>query len=178
MAGLRNYATTLSEILLAIKNQITIGSAYGGGSSLLSDSLVFIALEEDQVQPPPDDNYLVLIPGTQQPDMPAIGGAAAATITPFNGEFGAIFWARLSIDQAGRDDSYITDKSLGVLELWRKIMKALQLWDPVNVNGDYLLEEPMRMTAGGFRFGKRVPRTGWGAIAASFEVHYLADLVS
>lgn len=178
MAGLRNIPVFISDILLAMKVQLAEGSSYGGGVSVLPDNNILISLEQDQGQPPTDDQYVVLVPGPQLPDMDAIEGAAAATITPFNGEVGVIFWARLSVDQTYRDEAYLTDATLSALGTWRRIVKALQLWDATNKNGDYILQEPMRMTAAGFKFRKREPRTGWGNVACSFECKYLADMVS
>lgn len=172
MAGQRNVKTWIDTIIAAVKTKLCTTD------TLFDANYCFLSLEPDQQTPPPTDLYATLVVGPQRPDQAVIRGAAAGTITPVNGELGVILWARLAVDQAGRDDLFVTDPTLGALAKWRQVLKSLQLFDPVNGSSDFLLMNPMRLADPGFLTRPRTNRPGWGSVASSFEVDYLADLSS
>jgi hypothetical protein len=169
MSKLRNVATWIDQVLLQVKNKLVL-------DNVLPPEYCYLWLSEDPIDPPPDDFYAVIVPGSQRPDQGVITGAYPSTLTPINGTFSVILWARLSIDPNRRDDSFLTDPAYGVLARQRLIIKSLQLYDPTNTDGDYYLEEPMRLADPGQDFRPRRPPPGWGSVVSVFEAKFLADL--
>jgi hypothetical protein len=145
---------------------------------LFEPELVFTSLTQDQYTPPADDQYVYLVPGRCVPDQGVIAGAAPGTVTPMVAQIGVVLWSRLSVDVAQAVDSYLTDASLGALQMQRKIIKSLQQYDPVNASGNFVFAQPMRLGDDGWLCRPRNTQAGWGSVAASFNVWFLADLVS
>jgi hypothetical protein len=67
----------------------------------------------------------------------------------------------------------LTDQTVGVVQLVRKVLKSLTLYDPVDASGNGLLEEPMRPTAMEFRPKRPLD---WGKVAIFIEMKYQEDL--
>lgn len=168
MANLRNISVWLDTILSAVKDRLV-------DEGLFPAEYVFLSLVEEQGLPPGTDRYAVLVPGAQRPDAGAVAGGGNRTFL-LNGELDVILWARLSLDPVHRADSYLTHATLGALGTLRAIVKALQLFDPQDGNGDYLLTEPMRLASTGWRTHPRRPQSGWGSISATWSFQYLADV--
>lgn len=171
----RNKYTFLHTILDVVRDKLVSALA-------IDETLVTMRLSEEPAEPAPADQYIALVPGPQSPDQAAVYGGGNTTPI-LNGNFAVLLWTRLYLDQtagAATDEQLLTNTTYGSLEMMRKIMKALQLYDPTDGAGDNYLCEPMRLANGGWmtRPKRRAEELGWAPLSAAFEVQYLADLSS
>jgi hypothetical protein len=168
----RNTQTFLTEVIQAVQAKLI-------ADHLFAPEMIFFSDDETQGIPPPTDQYCVIVPGIQRPDQPVIAGAAPTTLTPVNGTLAVIYWWRLSVDVEYRYDAGFNDRLLGGLEYQRRIVRSLQLYDPIDTtSGGFLLEEPMRLSDAGFNIRPRKTQIGWAGMGSGWEVKYLADMVS
>lgn len=76
---------------------------------------------------------------------------------------------RLLLDEAGRDDRTLTEKTSGLLVLVDKVFQSLWMHDLLNEAGDAVLREPMRPLA----MGGPVRESGqWASIVGQWEVMF------
>lgn len=174
MANERNVLTFLDEILGLIQTKIATTDAR------LDLKYAAISLSEElwPNAAKPSQRYLLIVPGPQRPDQGLIrGGGLAATL--MRGEVGIILWTRLWTD-AGHmgDQAKLTDTSKGSLQMIRRIMKSLQMFDPTNADTNYYLAEPMRLSDPGWMTRKPKGPSEYAPLSASFEISYLADLTT
>ncbi len=87
----------------------------------------------------------MITPGRQEADLGITRGANNDSILYFKGEFHAYLYGRLDLDEYPRDTSYLTDANLGLLVTMRKVISALQLYQPIDQDQMALIAEPMRL---------------------------------
>ncbi len=91
--------------------------------------------------------------GSFLPDVGQQTGGAAYGQT-FNQTFRTILtvsaWVTLKTDQVGQNDQWLRSATRGVLPLWMKVFKALEQYFPLDSGGNQMLEQPMRLSPGGF----------------------------
>lgn len=162
--------TWLDAIMTSVKTKLVADGVF-------DVNYLYLTLLDDQGLPPGTDQYGTILAGPQRPDQGAIRGGGNTTPI-IDGEIAVIVWNRLYVDQDNRDDAFLTDATLGALQKMRKVMKSLQLFDPVNGSADFLLTEPMRLANPGWLVRPRRIQPGWGSIATTWMFQYLADLVS
>lgn len=170
MANLRNVSTWLDRILLLTQQKIA------ETDELLPKTAVAISLTEELLRPPGVDRYLLLVPGPQRPIQGLITGGGNRSPLK-EGQIGVILWTRLYLD-AGHigDEQLLTNVSLGSLDLFRRILASLQLFDPKTGTNDYYLAEPMREADGGWLPRRPKGPADWAPVSASVKFEYLADL--
>jgi hypothetical protein len=173
MAGLRNVGVRLEDVLQAVKDRVAAAVP-------LPAEYVYLSLDGDDEAAfdPPNDLFCAVRPGAY-PMWPGAVAGGGNVVPWFDGELDVSLWSRLALDLAVRDDAYLQDRTLGALAKFRLLVKALQLFDPTNAAGDFLLVEPMRLAPPGFE--ARRPRAagraaGWGRVWSRWEIKFLMDL--
>lgn len=167
----RDHRTWPDEILPIVRDELASVSPF-------NIDTVYIALHEDQPEPPAADRFAVIVLGPQRPNQPVTDGAGTSPAWMF-GELGVIVWNRFDVDVAGRADAFLTSTSLGLLRSMRLVFKALQMFDPTVLDGTkYLLADALRLNDGGWMTKNRKAQAGWAPIAASWQFQYLADVTS
>lgn len=157
------------EVMQAVRQRIL-------DKGLFSESLVFWTLEPRQSQqPPPSDLYLSIVSEAHVPNKPCVDGGGNTTFW-IDCRLTTVLWVRLWTDQAGRSDQLLMDRSFGGLVKQVEIVSALNLFDPVNNDGDWILCEPMRLAAGGWTPRPAETVKGWTSIQAQWEAAYLMRL--
>lgn len=174
MANNRNVFTFLGTILEAIQTKLATTNA------LLDIKYTALSLTEelwpDAAKPAP--RYLLIVPGPQRPDQGLIAGGGNE-VPLLKGEVGLVLWTRLWLDKGHIGDTeMLTNTTYGSLEMMRKIMKSLQMYDPTNDDDDFLLGEPMRLSDGGWMTRSPKGPSEYAPLSASFEISYLADLTT
>lgn len=127
-----------------------------------------LASDEEIAEYPPDDRFIVVRPKDFVPDTGMQAGAGTNAMR-FDGTLQVMIWNRLYIDQASRDDQWIINSTLGVTPLMTNLVRALEMYFPVDSSGDYYLIQPMRMLSPGFVFpAKKID--GWGRVESSWSL--------
>lgn len=171
MANNRNVLTWLTTILDLVKTKL------GTTDAVVDSSKVIISLQ-DEYNAPSGNIMVLLVPGPQRPDQGLVTGAGNNAVLML-GEIGVVIWTRFNVDSATRGhEKLISDTSRGSLEVMRKVMKSLQMYDPTNDDTDFYLAEPMRLSDGGWMTKQQRQRGEWAPLSCSFEFSYLADLTS
>ena len=94
----------------------------------------------------------------------------------FEGTWIISLWGRSTLDPADwSDDNWLLDPVQGMLARFHDMLKALQLYDPQDAEGNYVLVEPMRLATTGHRLRKPKPVATWGRLSAPFEVKILQE---
>ena len=156
----------LSTILTAIKTRLT-------ADAVLDTSRIFLSLTaDDELTWPGNDMVIVVAPGSYPADLRAEAGGGNE-LKVFDGVTKLSLWVRLGLDQATRDDQWLTHATLGALAKWRLVMKSLNQHDLLS-GTDQILEEPMRC----IRFDAAPAKTkgGWARLTSLWETKWLQDL--
>lgn len=85
-------------------------------------------------------------------------------------------WWRANLDVDFADDNYLLDPVNGMLAKFDDLVESLQLYDPQDAQGNFVLVEPMRLATTGHRLRKPKPIASWGVLRAPFEVKIWHDL--
>jgi hypothetical protein len=145
-----------------------------------------IASDEEITASPPHDRFVIVRPNDFVADQGIVAGAGAGLfsagapdtavgLVPLIWHVEVGLFVRLNLDQSGRDDSFLLDPSLGIFQLFRRIMGSLQLFMPTNgdATGTFMLEEPMRMVRGTLR--PKRPRPNWGKLESIWETKFVCE---
>lgn len=159
----QNVQTTLQAICQSIEDKLI-------GEGLYQASSVYISVHADPAMFPADDNLCVIMPGRQTVEQPMVIGGGS-TLFSFSGDIGIGLFTRLALDQFPRDESYFKDQNLGLLAKISAVLKSLQLFFPKDENGDFLLEEPMKLQH--IDTVNRFGNVGWGSVWLHFGILYL-----
>ena len=166
----QRVATKLEILLLAIRAKLSADLSWDQSrvDLVLSD-------EKELDQYPKDESFIQISPYRFNVDQPVLTGGGPTDALVMEGSPGIVvtIWKRVNLDRAGRAPAYLTDQTVGVVQLVRKILKSLTLYDPVDASGNGLLEEPMRPTAMEFRPKRPLD---WGKVAIFIEMKYQEDL--
>lgn len=156
----------MSGILVAVRDKLI-------NDGLFPASACYISLTPDVNLYPPTDQFAVVSPGTQTPDPGVVMGGGNITML-FVGEVIVTLWSRLATDEIQRDETYLTDASLGAVAAITCMLTSLQLYMPENQDGSWMLSEPMRLTA--MDAPERVQNVQWGKTSMLFEMQWLQRL--
>jgi hypothetical protein len=175
-------ATTFEGLTAAIKQQIVdyCPASFPDRSCVWAS----VATDEELTASPPHDRFVVLKFGDFSADQGIVAGAGAGLftegtaadavgLTPFVWHVEVGLFVRLMLDPQGRDDSFLLDPSLGVMQLFRRVMGSLQLYFPLTADGGNMLEEPMRLLRGSVR--PRRPRPQWGKLESVWEAKFVCE---
>jgi hypothetical protein len=158
----------LGSILLATKNQLV-------ATGVATSSSVYLGLTPDIPKTPPSDQFFVIVPSAQVVDQGVVTGGGNDTMF-LDGEMYIWLWSRLNTDEPPRSDNWLTDSSLGALTALRNMIVSLQLWQPVDVNGNGLVYVPFKLLS--IEQGKRLsdPRNtlppGWGNMVTRWRFRW------
>ena len=157
---------------------------------ILSRIVTVTALAATNVYTVPDENAepavkknVKLVTMTLTGFLPDVGqqtGGAAFEQT-FNQTLKTIFivncWATYMVDQVGQNNQWLRNADRGMLPLFMKVFKALEQYNPVDADSDVMLEQPMRLSPGGFTF---VPtsQTTLGRVRSEWEASFIIKLPS
>lgn len=152
-------ATTLDIVLSAVKSKLIIDSVF-------TTSCCYLTLTPTVLEVPPDTVYAMIQPGRQNVDQPTFDGGGRVDLY-FEGEINIVLMCRLALDQANRDDSWLT-ASTGALVKLSAIINSLTSYVPTDSNGDFLLIRPFRLMY--IDKPAVIARAeGWGYITAVFS---------
>ena len=166
----------LSPLLLAVQSQLqTWTPGTPASSPILQAERVYISLadDDDWTSWPADDQFIVIAPSRYAADQADFAGGGTDLLT-WDGVLAVAFWNRLSVDMANTDQKFLTDATLGILAQWKHIQTALSMFDPVDANGNGLLEQPMRPIA--FEVRPRKRKSEWGKLASWWGIKWQQDL--
>lgn len=169
--------TTLSAVLLAFRQQL--------GSAVAGLDPAYIALSIDEAWDPdvglPSDFAVAIQRYRGRSNAADYAGAGNDCLT-WECTCEVVVWARLSVDDAGRDLARLTDPTLGIIAKWTAVLSALQGFCPVDATDPSfkpvdqptddtvsILEEPMRCIDFTVR---RVRKTDWSSILTPFEFKF------
>ena len=138
MSGLR-IATTQDAVLLAIVDRLRLQLS-------LSNSQCFLSVQPE-AQPTVNQNlWMTVSPEDGRIDESAFAGGGQETL--FEETFAVItIFSAMRLDRPEHSISFLTEAARGVLIAKRKVLKALAGFDPVNGDGDLILNEPMIPTS-------------------------------
>jgi hypothetical protein len=144
----------------------------------ISPHYVFPTLAENQFQVGgPSDRYVLVTNFAGVPGEPLVTGGGELA-TSFATRCELVMYARLDVDQAGRDTRRLVDASLGLLAEWRLLLRAAQMWAPDDGGSPAqgLLMQPARVGNWLIR-GKLVPDSnGWVQLRTTLDFVFLQDL--
>lgn len=175
--GTYNVVTVPSLTTYTIAVPTSPGNYQNGGTTtyqLFDTSAVFISEADEEVATAPNmDMMLVLGPAEFDFNQSAVWGGGLDALLQ-EGLLGVTLYVRLQTDIVQRDDQFFLDLALGAKAKFRAVIKNLQLLDPTNSNGDYILAEPMRLVT--WRARLRKPIAGWGRIESTWELKYVQQI--
>jgi hypothetical protein len=159
--------TDLATLLPAIAAQIVAGTG-------LAAERVLVTLEpEAELEVDPISDVLVTVAPVRFPiDQPIVTGGGSAGENTL-GEIEVIYYNRYEADYTHADVDALTDANSGILANWRLIMKTLQLWAPIDRDGDALSTEPMRLIA--WEVPKRTRKSAHLRIRSRWKLEFIQD---
>lgn len=164
-------ATNLDVLLDSLVTQIATVTG-------IEKYLVIPTLVEQHFAPGgPGDKYVLLtnFRGDSNQALVAGGGIDA---TEFRAAMDVVLLVRLDLDQVGRDTQRLVHAQLGLLPMWRKVLKAAQMWSPTDgaATPVGLLTEPARVGAWSIRSRNFADTNGWVQIRTTLMFSFLQDL--
>ena len=158
--------TSLKEVLQAIKTRLV-------AKSVLPADRIFFSMKMNPPVHDQADQYITLLPLHQRAYLPTTDGAGRYA-TEVHGRINVYLRVRLGLDETYRDTEWMTN-TLGALDTYHKILGALQMFIPLNGDGDTILMEPMRFLFSG-EPKKEKADNFFGEVMLEFEVNYLLNL--
>jgi hypothetical protein len=148
-------ATTIEAVLSAVKARVLAYCPVSLPDS--ASTYLTLAEDKDQLDNAVSDRFVTVRPMSFGPMQGVVAGAGAGLFVTEStiGVIGQIplemllqvnLWLRLETDEQNADDDFLTNATNGALPLWRRILGALQLYDPTS-GPDKILCEPMRLAA-------------------------------
>ena len=153
----------LDAILLAIQARIIDQCSVTAASC-------YIALDPNDVTNAPGDFVYVIAPASGAFDQSLMDGGGAQQATADTGVIVKIHSA-VQLDEPQREEAFLTHATLGVIEKWRLLVKALTDWAPTS-GSDTLVRNPLLPA------GFDIDRTsrGVGGIQQAFTFNFDLDL--
>lgn len=160
-------ASTLSSILLAIRQRLLDKGTWN------SDNLSLSLVKEPKIHFN-GTQHCAIMPMVQDviQDQVLGGGRYQSGVT---GQIHVYIYSRLSLDMPQRDNDWLTDQTLGLLGAMHGTIDALQLFHPLDSQGNALLEEPMRLLKQDMPI-KYLTMGDWGYLCLVFEIKYMLSL--
>jgi hypothetical protein len=162
--------TDLSTILLAIQNKLVATDLLFP----LEHAIITLAIDESLDRDPPTDSFVVFGQTNAPIDQALVMGGGDLSMGT-NANISMRFWNRYEAGWFLSDAQALTDSTLGLLANWRKILKSLQLFSPVDsMSGNCILEEPMRFL--NWMVEPRRAQSPWLVIRSVIEAKFVQDL--
>src|SRR5579884_2855511 len=152
--------TDLATILAAARDKLVADGVFAA-------SACFLTLNPDDLRFPPSDQFAAVCPGPQRINTGVyVGGGRDIVVV--EGQLTVSLWCRLALDQQPRDDSYLTDATLGALRRWRCVVNSLLLYQPLDGGGNQLLPKGFKWE-GLDSYSRDYQGVGWGCLKSSFS---------
>jgi hypothetical protein len=144
----------------------------------LPTDLVFRSLAPDEAftAVPPAKRFVVITPQSMVP-VPSLFDGSGRYTMGVDGRFRVACIAEYSTDTEYRSTRELSDLTNGIIALFAKCIDALHQWDVPNGSGGSYVREPVRCEAFDIR-PKRIERTNWAVLNASFMAKFVLDLES
>lgn len=167
---INGYGVWLDTLLDAVEAKIAT-------SGVVSRDRVFSseASDEDHLDAPPADRFVVVRPSAFPVSQPMVTGGGRLQ-TGFDGRVSVGIFARVQSDQEFRSGRSMKGTN-GTLALTLAVLAALQLYLPTDNDGNGLLREPMRLL--GFDMvPKRFRRSDsfWSVVSSSWEMKFTSSI--
>jgi arylamine N-acetyltransferase len=156
--------------------------------AMLANIVTFTGLASHLVYTVPDENAepavkknVKLITMSLTSFLPDVGqqtGGAAYEQT-FNQTWRTVFvvnsWTVYMVDQVGQNNQWLRDAQRGAIPQFMLIFKALEQFFPLDSSNNQMLEQPIRLSPGGFTF---VPtaQTQLARIRSEWEASFIPKL--
>lgn len=163
----RSFETVLALPVAKIQSAMASWSVTPSDTTRCFSTL---ASDEEIAATPPDDRFITVKPKDFAPHVGMQAGAGVHAMR-FDGSLQITIWNRLNIDQATRDDSWLTNATLGIVPLMTLLVRALEMYYPTDVSGDYYFLEPLRMKSPGFVFPQK-EISGWGRVQSDWAISF------
>lgn len=162
-------ATDLTDILVNLEAKLATDLS-------LATTAVFTTLSDDDeiAAVAPSTTFATITPHDFTIDQGLAAGAGRNCVGT-DGQLKVCLWVQIGLDQKGHDASWLKNASFGALQLWKKLINSLHLYDPVNGSSDYMLEEPMRCLRWSNRPRTRKP-SSWGKLESAWEMKFIQPL--
>jgi hypothetical protein len=120
------------------------------------------------------DSYITIRPKNQMAEACVLGGGRFSPLV--TRRIRCRIWSRYAVDEAGREDVWLCDGSLGHIQYEDTLFNALLGYHPMAPNGTDLLCEPLKLgvTTEPATGDKTEPEWGWSEI--EFDVTYLLTM--
>lgn len=166
MAGAQ-IKTSLGKVLLSIKQRLI-------DHGVFEPTAVWISLRMKPHSHDQASTYGIILPLTQQ-TMLGTGDGAGRYAKRVRCRFNVYVRTQLDLDEANRDEQWLTHATIGAIATWDKVEDALEGVFLLSEQGDYLTVEPVRhiFTA---EPHKSYESSEWGDVNMEFETQYLRDL--
>lgn len=165
-------STDFGAILNAVKEKIVL-------DGYLAQTAVYLGLNAEFIDPPPADQFAVLVPGEQVVDQGVVTGGGNTTFV-FDGILNIWLWVRLATDEVSRSDLWLTDPNLGALATNNKLIKSLQLSMITDPDGNALVYSPMKLVSinQGVRVnsGTKLIPPGWGNMVTKWRMKWWMNM--
>lgn len=133
------------------------------------------AADEDHLDGPPADRFVVIRPGTFPVGQPMVTGGGRLQ-TGFDSRFVVSAFARVQSDQELRSGRAMKGRD-GTLALTLAVLTALQLYMPVDKGGNGLLREPMRLVTFDMTPRRmRAEKSKWSVIPSVWELRFTSNI--
>lgn len=159
--------TSIPEVTAAIKTQLV--SELSWDASLVFEGFDDVALDAFPLQRSSLSIYV-------QSFVPLQGDVEGGGSELTTGTLDVLITLRWqsAMDLPGQDVAVVQNASYGPLPTWLAMVKALQVWYPVDANASIFVE-PMRMVASQF-FGKKPRGDGWSHLPTQWMVPVVLNL--
>jgi hypothetical protein len=155
--------TNLPDILAQIKEKLL-------EDGVVNDSEVYLSISPVVQDFPPSDQFVMLTIGRQPVDQGIVTGGGDGAQLGFIGQVNVTLFTRLALDETPRADDMLTQSSLGAFAKQQCIIASLHLFFPEDDNGNFYLQEPMRLIE---IQEPTKPKQGWCGLPSIWECQYI-----
>ena len=160
--------TTLDVLLLAAQNKLLSDGVFAINNC-------YIAVKPDLLIFPPGP-ICVLTPGRQKIDETIRVGAGRYIIV-VDGLMTVSIWQAVDLDQTPRDATFLTDAALGIITLVTSMINSLELYQPLDVNGNQLMPYGFELISMD-QYSREINGVGWGGITSTFSMEYSLNIAN
>lgn len=162
------FAVDIATLLKAFRDKLISDNVF------LSTNC-FLSLVPSTLMFPPNDQFATLQPLRQTVDSGSVRGGGRVDMY-MEGQLGVTVWSRLALDQLTRDDSYLTDSSLGALGKLACVINSLQLYQPVDSSLNQEMCEPLQLITIESPKLIETSQVHWGSISTIWQMNWWVSL--
>lgn len=125
--------------------------------------------------PHPHEQYVVVRPRSHITHQVYRHGGGRAD-TRVTRRVAVELWTRLALDETGDSEQWLLDASLGHLDREHQIFDALENFQPLNAQGDWLVYQPLKLYPTSDPDLEEPDEPEWGRSVQEYDVSYVLDL--